>query len=80
MGFTYVRARDSKFNFGDISIIRTIDQHRHGDRLTVMGTVSGYVFQHKSEPTLYSLEDTVFNDSIKENLINFAPIINGYPF
>ncbi|MDX1767941.1 MAG: hypothetical protein R3294_07805 [Arenibacter troitsensis] len=75
MGFTKVRAMDSKFNFGDISITRTIDQHGHGDRLTVMGTVSNYVFQHKSEPTLYWLEDTVFNDSIKENIINFTPII-----
>ncbi|MEG3657708.1 MBL fold metallo-hydrolase [Arenibacter palladensis] len=75
MGFTKVRAMESQFTFGDISLTRTIGQHGHGDRLTMMGTVSGFIFQHKSEPTLYWLGDTVLNDSIKENIINFNPNI-----
>ena len=67
-GFTNVQALETKLTFDDVTITRTIGQHGNGDRLLMMGNVSGYIFRHKNEPTLYWMGDTIWYKGV-QNII-----------
>ncbi|MFC4720815.1 MBL fold metallo-hydrolase [Geojedonia litorea] len=74
-GFTNVNSIPMKLQIGEITIRRTIGQHGYGSRLNMMGNVSGYIFQHKDEPTLYWMGDTVWYDKVKRIIKKVNPDI-----
>lgn len=66
--------RDTK-TIDNISISRVDAQHGEDEILKVMGTVSGYVFETTDEETLYITGDTVWCDTVKNNMDIFNPKI-----
>lgn len=76
-GFTDVRLLGADSRFGDTTLVKTPGQHgsdeaieAHTDRL---GEVSGVVFKHPSEKTLYVAGDTVWNTFVAETLEAHRP-------
>ncbi|MEN3324966.1 MBL fold metallo-hydrolase [Mariniflexile soesokkakense] len=74
-GFTDIQALETEWTLDDITITRTTGQHGHGDRLFMMGNVSGYIFQHKDEPTLYWMGDTVWYNEVQKIIEKLQPSI-----
>lgn len=75
-GFEDVRLIESA-DFGGIAMHRTAGQHGSDQVMAVigerMGEVSGVVFSHPAEPTLYVAGDTVWNDYVAEALAAWRP-------
>jgi L-ascorbate metabolism protein UlaG (beta-lactamase superfamily) len=76
-GFVDVRVLSADTAFDGVTLIKTPGQHgsdvameKIGDRL---GTVSGVVFRHPEEKTLYLAGDTVWNRHVEESLGKHAP-------
>jgi len=61
--------------WSDIKITRIEGQHGSGTILPYMGFVSGYVLQHKEEPTIYIISDTILIDSVVNTIHQFKPDI-----
>jgi L-ascorbate metabolism protein UlaG (beta-lactamase superfamily) len=63
--------------FGGIAMHRTAGQHGSDQVMAVigerMGEVSGVVFSHPDEPTLYVAGDTVWNRHVAEGLETWRP-------
>jgi L-ascorbate metabolism protein UlaG (beta-lactamase superfamily) len=76
-GFKNVRALEEKTVFEDITLIKT--PGRHGGEKTVekyaelLGLVSGVVFKHPNEKTVYIAGDTVWYEGVEENLKKYEP-------
>lgn len=76
-GFRNVRALEEKTVFDGITFIKT--PGRHGGEKTVeqfadlLGHVSGVVFTHPDEKTLYIAGDTVWYEEVEENLRKHEP-------
>lgn len=78
-GFRNVRALGESTAFDDITFIKT--PGRHGGEKTVeewadlLGQVSGIIFKHPNEKTLYIAGDTVWYEGVEENLKKYEPDI-----
>ena len=76
-GFKNVRALEEKTVFEDITLIKT--PGRHGGEKTVekyadlLGLVSGVIFKHPNEKTVYIAGDTVWYEGVEENLKKYEP-------
>jgi L-ascorbate metabolism protein UlaG (beta-lactamase superfamily) len=76
-GFRNVRALGESTVYDGITLIKTPGQH--GGEKTVeewadlLGHVSGVVFKHPNEKTLYIAGDTVWYEGVEENLKKYEP-------
>lgn len=76
-GFRNVQALGESTIFDGITLIKT--PGRHGGEKTVeewadlLGHVSGIVFRHPEEKTLYIAGDTVWYEGVEENLKRYEP-------
>ncbi|WON73919.1 MBL fold metallo-hydrolase [Nitrosospira sp. Is2] len=76
-GFKNIRVMGEKTVFDDITLIKTTG--RHGGEKTVekyadlLGLVSGVVFKHPNEKTVYIAGDTVWYEGVEENLKKYDP-------
>ncbi|QKS69972.1 MBL fold metallo-hydrolase [Paenalkalicoccus suaedae] len=72
-GFTDVIAIESDAHIGSVKITRTNGEHGTGDIKARMGNVSGFVFEHEEEETLYIAGDTIWCEAVRETLATFHP-------
>jgi L-ascorbate metabolism protein UlaG (beta-lactamase superfamily) len=77
-GFRNVRALEETTEFDGITMIKTHGQHGRGKALEgpigeILGQVSGIVFKHRSEKTLYVAGDTVWYRGVDESLKKHDP-------
>jgi len=76
-GFEDVRVFGDGAVFGDIALHRTGGQHGSDQVMAAigerMGEVSGVVFSHPDEPTLYLAGDTVWNRHVEDSLAGHRP-------
>ncbi len=76
-GFKNIRVMGENTVFDDITLIKT--PGRHGGEKTVekwadlLGHVSGVVFKHRDEKTVYIAGDTVWYEGVEENLKRYEP-------
>lgn len=71
--FENVKAISDKIRIDNITIHRTSGKHGKGKVLEKMGTISGFVFQATGYPTLYIVGDSIWNEQIRQNCIEFNP-------
>ena len=74
-GFTNVIPVVDRVEWQGISITRVAGEHGEGAVLDLMGTVSGFVFQAESEPTVYWAGDTIWYEAIEQNIKTHQPDI-----
>jgi L-ascorbate metabolism protein UlaG (beta-lactamase superfamily) len=76
-GFEDVRLFGNGARFEGIALHRTAGQHGSDQVMAVigerMGEVSGVVFSHPAEPTLYLAGDTVWNRHVEDSLAAHQP-------
>jgi L-ascorbate metabolism protein UlaG (beta-lactamase superfamily) len=72
-GFQQVSPVSDTTNWNGIAITRTDGHHGLGEVETMMGKVSGFVFQASGEPTLYWAGDTVLCDEVRDAIARFQP-------
>ncbi|MGK9389626.1 hypothetical protein C6Y01_16310 [Bacillus sp. NMCC46] len=65
-GFQHVTCIEDEIDICGVHIKRTGGQHGTGETAKRMGQVSGFVFSHPDEPTLYIAGDTIWCDEPKE--------------
>ncbi|MCY7474091.1 MBL fold metallo-hydrolase [Bacillus safensis] len=65
-GFQHVTCIEDEMDICGVHIKRTDGQHGTGETAKRMGQVSGFVFSHPDEPTLYIAGDTIWCDEPKE--------------
>src|SRR3569623_61538 len=76
-GFSNIRVLEDNTVFDGIALIKT--PGRHGGEKTVekyadlLGLVSGIVFKHPNEKTVYIAGDTVWHEGVEENLKKYEP-------
>ncbi len=76
-GFSNIRILGENTVFDGITLIKT--PGRHGGEKTVeewadlLGHVSGVVFKHSNEKTVYIAGDTVWYEGVEENLKKYEP-------
>ncbi|MGX1262955.1 L-ascorbate metabolism protein UlaG (beta-lactamase superfamily) [Rossellomorea marisflavi] len=63
-GFTNVHVLNHE-QFNGIELTKTKGKHGRGEILKRTGTVSGIVFKHENEKTLYVAGDTVWNEEVE---------------
>ncbi|MEQ8906547.1 MAG: MBL fold metallo-hydrolase [Pseudomonadales bacterium] len=73
MGFSQVISVDKQVEIGNITLTRTACQHGSGEILSLMGDVSGFVFQHSREDTLYWCGDTIWCVDVMQTIDQFDP-------
>lgn len=75
MGFQHtVTFSANRLNLGALSITRVDGAHGDSKELCAqMGVVSGFVFQHPDEKTLYLCGDTILNQDVAETIQTFRP-------
>ncbi|MFT8320233.1 MAG: MBL fold metallo-hydrolase [Bacillus sp. (in: firmicutes)] len=79
-GFQNVESLTAVSTVGDIRLIRTGGKHGTGIIRKLMGDVSGVVFQHPDEKTLYIAGDTIWCSDVQHTISNYHPeviIVNG---
>ncbi|MEC0271940.1 MBL fold metallo-hydrolase [Peribacillus frigoritolerans] len=74
-GFQNVEALQEDTVFEGIKIIKTKGQHGRGEILNLIGLVSGVIFKHSTEKTLYVAGDTVWYEGINEEIDTHKPEI-----
>lgn len=74
-GFKSVIPVVDEIVYNGISIHRVEGQHGTGETGKRMGTSSGYILSSEKEPTLYFTGDTIYNDSVRDNIEHFKPEI-----
>lgn len=74
-GFRNITGIHSSVIGGDLIIHRTGGNHGSGEILKFTGPVSGFVFEHPEENTLYWCGDTIFCDEVKISIRKFRPQI-----
>ncbi|GER86485.1 hypothetical protein KDW_06470 [Dictyobacter vulcani] len=72
-GFLHVTPIEQSVVWHGITITRTPAQHGKGDVLADMGHVSGFLFQHAKEPTLYWAGDTIWYDGVQQTIEQVHP-------
>ncbi len=72
-GFENVIPVAETINWNGITITRFRGQHGTGPILEMMGTVSGFVFQAKNEPTILWSGDTIWCPPVAETVRRFNP-------
>lgn len=77
-GFRDVRALDERNEIGEITIHKTAGRHGRGAILEgpvgeILGTVSGFVFEHPDEKKLYVAGDTVWCEPVAQALERHDP-------
>ncbi|BBH24857.1 UPF0173 protein YddR [Paenibacillus baekrokdamisoli] len=79
-GFHNVQALNRISQIGDVSLNQTSGKHGEGEIGQLMGEVSGVVFKHPDEKTLYIAGDTIWCDDVEEAIGLHRPeviIVNG---
>ncbi|WP_257349727.1 MBL fold metallo-hydrolase [Pseudalkalibacillus decolorationis] len=79
-GFENVDALSATTHFQGICLYKTNGQHGTGKMKELMGAVSGVVFQHPDEKTLYVAGDTIWCEDVKNAIDTHQPnviIVNG---
>ncbi|CAG7639196.1 MBL fold metallo-hydrolase [Paenibacillus allorhizosphaerae] len=79
-GFRNVQALDRMNQMGDVRLSRTRGRHGTGEIGRLMGNVSGVVFRHPDEKTLYIAGDTIWCTEVEEAIRTYRPeviIVNG---
>ena len=74
-GFSNVAPVDGSVDWNGLKITRVPGQHGHEVWAAQMGSVSGFVFQAKHEPTVYWASDTVWYEPVKEVILELEPDI-----
>ena len=74
-GFQSVTPVADTITWNNIAITRTAGHHGTGEVETMMGKVSGFVFQASGEPTLYWAGDTVLCDEVRDAIARFQPAV-----
>ncbi len=72
-GFTAVTPIEQRAEWQGITVHRTGGRHGTGELADKLGPVSGFVLQHKDEPTLYVAGDTVWCDEVRTALETHKP-------
>lgn len=72
-GFINVHSIYESFRFDDVIVHRIKGQHGEGQIEQLMGPVSGFIFQHKQEKTLYWTGDTIWYEALQETIFDFSP-------
>ncbi|WP_370090403.1 MBL fold metallo-hydrolase [Ekhidna sp.] len=73
MGFSEVITVDDHVEIGNTTLTRTDCQHGSGEILPLMGAVSGFVFQHTREDTLYWCGDTIWYSEVMQVIDQYDP-------
>lgn len=79
-GFRNVQPIDSVPRAGDVRLARTGGRHGTGEIGKLMGKVSGVVFRHPAEKTLYVAGDTIWCEEVEEAIRIHRPeviVVNG---
>ncbi|UUZ81136.1 MBL fold metallo-hydrolase [Paenibacillus sp. P26] len=79
-GFRNVQALESTPEIRGVRLTRTRGQHGTGEIGKLMGNVSGVVFQHPEEKTLYIAGDTIWCGEVEEAIRVHRPdviVVNG---
>ncbi|MEK4570804.1 MBL fold metallo-hydrolase [Bacillus sp. FSL K6-3458] len=74
-GFQHVTCIEDEMDVCGVHMKRTGGQHGTGETAKRMGQVSGFVFSHPDEPTLYIAGDTIWCDEPKEVVNTCQPDI-----
>ncbi len=78
-GFSNIRVMDEHTSFEGITLIKTPGQHGRPkvleDMKALLGDVSGVVFKHPDEKTLYIAGDTVWYQAVENTLKKYHPDI-----
>ena len=76
-GFTDVRVLNKTSAFEGIALSKTPGKHGSDAALAavgkLLGEVSGVVFSHSTEKTVYLAGDTIWNNDVKSNLAAYRP-------
>lgn len=72
-GFLDVTPIINDIHWNGIHLTRTGGHHGTGEVETMMGQVSGFVFQAASEPTVYWAGDTILCDEVRTAVARFQP-------
>lgn len=72
-GFTNVHSFEEQIHIGDVTIHQTNGQHGRGDITKMTGPVSGMVFKHQEEQSLYIAGDTVWCEDVEKALTAHSP-------
>ncbi|TWT13161.1 MBL fold metallo-hydrolase [Planomicrobium sp. CPCC 101079] len=72
-GFQNVEVLQEDTIFEGIQLIKTKGEHGRGAILNLTGVVSGVVFKHQDEKTLYVAGDTVWYDGVQEAIDAHKP-------
>lgn len=76
-GFTNVIVLAENTKWGEISLIKTEGQHGTDATLKalahILGTVSGVIFKHPKEKSVYIAGDTIWNHQVENILRKFSP-------
>lgn len=79
-GFVNVEVLQDETVFEDIQLSKTMGEHGRGEILKRTGLVSGVVFKHSHEKTLYVAGDTVWYDAVDAAIKTHKPdiiVVNG---
>ncbi|ANY66155.1 hypothetical protein BBD42_06535 [Paenibacillus sp. BIHB 4019] len=79
-GFEQVRIFTPSAQLGEVSLSRTYGRHGTGEIGERMGEVSGIVFQHAQEQTLYVAGDTIWCEETQAAIEKYEPsviVVNG---
>jgi L-ascorbate metabolism protein UlaG (beta-lactamase superfamily) len=72
-GFKHVDELESETQWDQVGISRTGGQHGTGQWAKRLNPVSGFVFQHANEPTLYWIGDSVWCEEVERALDKYQP-------
>ncbi|MEW9674300.1 MBL fold metallo-hydrolase [Ammoniphilus sp. 3BR4] len=81
-GFLNIEVLQEDTSFEDIQLTKTKGEHGRGEilKLPLIGKVSGVVFKHPNEKTLYVAGDTVWYEAVQEVIETHKPeivVVNG---
>ncbi|TFE01558.1 MBL fold metallo-hydrolase [Jeotgalibacillus salarius] len=74
-GFENVEVLTEKTVFKGTELIKTAGEHGRGEILKILGLVSGVVFKHENEKTLYVAGDTVWYEGVENEISQHEPDI-----
>ncbi|MED3882924.1 MBL fold metallo-hydrolase [Priestia megaterium] len=74
-GFLNVEIMTNETVFEGIQLIKTQGEHGRGEYVKLLGHVSGVVFKHQDEKTLYLAGDTVWYRGVQEEIDMHKPAV-----
>lgn len=72
-GFTNVSSYEKDVTIGGIKLVHTEGQHGSKDMTEITGSVSGIVFTHPDEKTLYIAGDTIWYKEVQQAIDTHRP-------